>query len=260
VAPVSLKKRETKDRGPKARHQATHSSQPFFFSFQDGTTRVKDTEFVFPIVIGTVAISLGKKATETETHKWTLYVRSADNTDLTDVVAKVVFHLHPTFHNPDRELAAPPYELTETGWGEFEVSADVHFVATAGAPPVELVHRLRLYSDADPTGASRKPVVSETYDEVVFTEPRLEFWDAVKQRARPPAATTAASAHFLTHSPDAEYKRIGAARQRVAQVKAAVIKQLAGLGAGGASADGGGGGDAAGVPSFAAATAGVAGL
>ena len=227
-------------------------------SSQDGTTRVKDTEFVFPIVIGTVALSLGKKATETETHKWTLYVRSGDNTDTGDVISKVVFHLHPTFHNPDREVTTPPFELTETGWGEFEVSADVHFVATAGAPHVELVHRLRLYSDADPTGVSRKPVVSETYDEVVFSEPRLEFWDAVKARSRPPAPSSAAAAHFLTHSPDAELKRIAAARQRVAQVKAAVMKQLATLGGGGGgSADGGGGADVAGVPSFAAAMSGM---
>ena len=213
-------------------------------------TRVKDTEFTFPIVIGSVAIGLGKKATETETHRWTLYVRGADGTDVTDVVSKVVFHLHPTFANPHRELLKPPYELSETGWGEFDLTADVHFVPAAGVPPVELAHKLRLYSDADPTGATRKPVVSETYDEIVFSEPRLEFWDAVKARTPGPAAPSPTAVHFLTHSPDAELKRITAARQRVAQVKAAVLKQMAALAAATGGASGDGGGDGAGVPSF----------
>ena len=37
-------------------------------------------------------------------------------------VMQVVFQLHPSFDNPMREYTQPPYELTETGWGEFEIA------------------------------------------------------------------------------------------------------------------------------------------
>lgn len=38
-------------------------------------------------------------------------------------IMQVVFQLHPSFDNPMREYTHPPYELTETGWGEFEIAA-----------------------------------------------------------------------------------------------------------------------------------------
>jgi len=63
---------------------------------------------------------LGKKADEFHTHKWTLYLRGANNEDLSGVINKVVFHLHPSFAQPVRELTDPPFEVTERGWGEFE--------------------------------------------------------------------------------------------------------------------------------------------
>ena len=157
--------------------------------------------------------------------------------DVGDVVAKVVFNLHPTFHNPRRELTATPFELTEAGWGEFELTADVHFVESAGEPPVELMHKLRLYSDADPQGLNqKKPVVAEAYEEIVFSEPRLEFWKAVRARSRPPLATPLSVApHCLTFTPADDARRITLARQRVAQVKASLLRQLDALGAGGGS-------------------------
>ena len=30
--------------------------------------------------------------------------------------------MHPSFAQPTRELNKPPFEVTETGWGEFEAS------------------------------------------------------------------------------------------------------------------------------------------
>lgn len=206
---------------------------------------MRGVEFTLPIVIGTAAFGLGKKATETETHRWTLYVRPGDGADMSDVVSKIAFHLHPTFHNPDRD-APPPYEMTETGWGEFELTADVHFVDAAGEPPVELAHRLRLYHDNDPGNVNpKRPVVAESYEEIVFSEPRVEFWRLLCSRTRrPPNPPLSVAAYVLDHSAEAELRRIAAARARVAQVKAAALKQLAALGA---TVD-----ELAGVPSFAA--------
>lgn len=36
----------------------------------------------------------------------------------------------------------------------------LHFAQDAGEKPVEILHRLKLYADDDPTGQTRKPVVS----------------------------------------------------------------------------------------------------
>ena len=43
---------------------------------------------------------------------------------------QVVFTLHASFANPTRELAEPPYEVTEHGWGEFEIVVEVSIPTT----------------------------------------------------------------------------------------------------------------------------------
>ncbi len=61
--------------------------QPLFL--QNGERRMRNHEVVFPIVTGTVAFYLGKKATEYASHRWTLYVRGANDEDITHVVKSV---------------------------------------------------------------------------------------------------------------------------------------------------------------------------
>ena len=126
------------------------------------------------------------------------------------------------------------------GWGEFDLTAVLHFVDAAGEPPLELAHKLRLYSDADPQGTNlKKAVVAEVYDEVVFTEPREAFWrSASKARGgggpggnsfvglRPSPRPYSTAAHFGAPAPEDELRRLGVARQRVAQVMMAVRKQM----------------------------------
>jgi YEATS domain-containing protein 4 len=41
------------------------------------------------------------------------------------VCAQVTFHLHSSFNQPQRVMHSPPFELTETGWGEFEIGVTV---------------------------------------------------------------------------------------------------------------------------------------
>jgi YEATS domain-containing protein 4 len=55
-----------------------------------------------PIVYGTIAFYLGKKAEEFNTHRWTLFVRGPNDEDISTFVEKVVFTLHPSFQNPVR--------------------------------------------------------------------------------------------------------------------------------------------------------------
>jgi hypothetical protein len=65
------------------------------------------------------------QADEYHSHRWTVYVRDPENRDLSHVVDKVVFKLHDSFEKPVRVVEAPPFELTETGWGEFEIGITV---------------------------------------------------------------------------------------------------------------------------------------
>jgi YEATS domain-containing protein 4 len=82
--------------------------------------RLEKTTACLPIVYGSVAFFLGKKADEFKTHQWTLYVRGPNNEDLSGIIDKVVFQLHASFAEPMREILQPPFEVTECGWGEFE--------------------------------------------------------------------------------------------------------------------------------------------
>ena len=84
--------------------------------------RTSNTTVCVPVVYGSIAFWLGKKAYEYQTHRWTLYVRGPKGEDLSYAISKVAFHLHPSFAQPIREITSPPFEVTETGWGEFEAN------------------------------------------------------------------------------------------------------------------------------------------
>lgn len=59
--------------------------------------RVPNTTVACPIIYGSIAYYLGKRAEEYATHKWSLFVRGPNGEDLSCFIAKVVFHLHPSF-------------------------------------------------------------------------------------------------------------------------------------------------------------------
>lgn len=63
----------------------------------------------------------------TQSHRWTVYVRGATNEDLGIIIKRVVFQLHPSFNNPVRVVESPPFELSECGWGEFEIGISLYF-------------------------------------------------------------------------------------------------------------------------------------
>lgn len=67
-------------------------------------------------------------------------------------------------------ISEPPYEVTETGWGEFEIMIKV-FVNDPLEKPVTLYHHLQLYPKDEAQAKAKKAVVSEHFDEIVFHEP-----------------------------------------------------------------------------------------
>lgn len=81
-----------------------------------------------PIVYGNVARYFTKKREEDgHTHSWTVYVRPYYNEDMSAYVKKVHFKLHESYANPNRIVFKPPYELQETGWGEFDIVIKIYF-------------------------------------------------------------------------------------------------------------------------------------
>ena len=65
-------------------------------------------------------------------------------------------------------------QVTETGWGEFEVQIKIHFHDAAAEKPVTVYHVLKLFhaqtgeSTSKAMVQGRTTVVSEFYDEIVF--------------------------------------------------------------------------------------------
>jgi hypothetical protein len=121
------------------------------------------------VVVGNSAQYLGKKAAAQQTHEWTCYVRGVrPEIDVSAWVARVEFRLHESFAVPVRAVTAPPFQVTERGWGEFEVGIKVFF-ADPQEEPVHFVHQLRLYEDiAAPPNAKRLLTV-ERVEEILFS-------------------------------------------------------------------------------------------
>ena len=158
-----------------------------------------ESELYKPFVLGTISYALGKKAEESKSHEWTVYLRAANaDEDLSQIIKKVVFVLHPTLQPPTRTIETAPFEVTEQGWGEFEISLQIFF-HDSREKPVELSHMLKLYPDVEaPPSQAAKPVVSERYDEFVFNSPS----DGLRQRL---TAEVVPSSKGWRHSVHAKY-------------------------------------------------------
>ncbi|EPR60080.1 Gas41, putative [Toxoplasma gondii ME49] len=152
-------------------------------------------------VLGSYAFRLSpveKKKYNDMTHKWTCLLRALNGEDLTYCVKKVVFELDPSFVNPKRTLTHPPYEVSEAGWGEFQISVKVHFLDDS-LPPAELRHFLRLNPEG---GHVVGPcVAAETLDEVLIHEPKESFYDVLMEGPHKPAAPHHLEKFFLQQQP-----------------------------------------------------------
>ena len=171
--------------------------------------RVLNKQIVIPIAFGTVAFWLGKKADEYNSHRWTVYARSARNQDLSTVISKVVFHLHPSFQNATRTIEQGPFEVTEKGWGEFEIQISLYLSPDSGyGEPVDVFHMLKLYPQEEgQQQTTKKPVVVEAYEEIVIHEPPKAFYDRVvaANTGTSPAPPSAIDNHYLAHQDDYEF-------------------------------------------------------
>lgn len=70
--------------------------------------------------------------------RWTLSVEPS----VPDTIASVRVGLHPTFSPAVLELSEPPFSITRTGWGVFDVDVTVRFRPELGFEDVVAVHTL----------------------------------------------------------------------------------------------------------------------
>jgi len=167
---------------------------------------------------------LGKQPAGTESkHRWTVYVRGVDCEDLSYFVKKVVFTLHESFNEPIRNIEKPPYEVTEIGWGEFDIGIKIFFHDPKEAPQ-SLIHHLKLF----PTLSVKKPVVSETLDEFVFVNPSEIMMKQLNSGTGFPSIDTGVNMHYMiAELRDQEQKSIETLRvaEAVVQNKMDILRK-----------------------------------
>lgn len=109
-----------------------------------------------------------------------MFVKGVNGEDISYWLKKVQFKLHETYAQSVRTVEQAPFEVTETGWGEFEIQIKLYFIPESGEKPQTLWHSLKLHPygpDAEGKRERREVVVSQNYEEVVFNEPVDQFYD-----------------------------------------------------------------------------------
>jgi len=139
----------------------------------DSGGRVKGLTIVKPVVYGNLARYFGKKREDDgHTHQWTIYVKPYRNEDMSLYVKRVQFKLHESYPTPTRVVTRPPYEVTETGWGEFEIAIKIFF-NDPNEKPVTIYHLLKLFQSETDIMLGKKQLVVELYDEMIFQDPTV---------------------------------------------------------------------------------------
>eukprot|EP01006_Ploeotia_vitrea_P001159 TRINITY_DN104315_c0_g1_i1.p1 TRINITY_DN104315_c0_g1~~TRINITY_DN104315_c0_g1_i1.p1 ORF type:complete len:229 (-),score=84.17 TRINITY_DN104315_c0_g1_i1:50-736(-) len=161
--------------------------------------RLKDTIVAKPFIYGTAAFSLPhKERTEERTHRWYVYVRGVEHEDLSYFIKKVTFQLHPSLKNPVQTVEKAPFQIMEYGWGEFEILIKVHFHDTR-QPAITLSHHLQLHPPPNVSESTRRPVVSEKYDEFVFVDPLESFHKLLVEGPKGDKIKVELTPHFTTN-------------------------------------------------------------
>ncbi|KAE8551918.1 hypothetical protein EYB25_005809 [Talaromyces marneffei] len=150
-----------------------------------GTKRVRGVSVYRPFVFGSEANPFDPEnkpanAPPDHTHQWRVFVKGVNGEDITYWLRKVQFKLHETYAQSVRTIEQPPFEVAETGWGEFEIQIKLYFVPESNEKPQTLWHSLKLHpygEDVEGKRERREKVVSQNYEEVIFNEPVEQFYD-----------------------------------------------------------------------------------
>lgn len=141
-----------------------------------------------------------------------------------------MFKLHDTYNNSTRSIEAPPFEVTETGWGEFEIGIKIFFVPEANEKNVSVYHHLRLHPYGFPPDAvltdEDRNVKSIQYDEVVFNEPTEQLFQIMTQTPGNLLPETKEQAEFSKETENQEIVRIDEGIKTVNQEIEKLKKQI----------------------------------
>ncbi|TKR77078.1 hypothetical protein L596_018117 [Steinernema carpocapsae] len=141
--------------------------------------RAKDVKIAKPLIIGNETVKLAtpvKRGADDKdhTHEWKLYIRPYNQENLSRWIRKVQFKLHDSYENHTRVVEHPPFEIKETGWGEFEVQIRIYFF-DPNEKPVLTFYYIRLFEQPWTTW-SGKTLINDYYDEIVFQEPTMVMY------------------------------------------------------------------------------------
>jgi len=204
-----------------------HASSSRVYRWRGSTFDVMST-VVVPVVVSTVSFWLGKKADEYHSHQWTVNVRHPEGKSMKHLVDHVVFQLHPSFSDPERKVCEEPFELTETGWGEFHIGITLHFHAESGIQPAKIQHPLKLYPEGGENAQThhKKYVIKEKYEEIVVvgaTEAALKMCEGGFKENAPRSAI---QEHFGEFSEEEQLKKLQDARLKVTYYTREIQKQM----------------------------------
>jgi transcription initiation factor IIF auxiliary subunit len=95
-----------------------------------------------------------------------------NNPDVSDVVEKVRFLIHQSYHPNDQvEVTKAPYQLTRRGWGEFTARVLIFFKNSQQNKSLNILHDLKL----DKTYTGLQTLGAETVADVwLYQDPEKE--------------------------------------------------------------------------------------
>ncbi len=149
--------------------------------------RVKNCKILRNFLIGNEAHVLpypgyANPPPDGHTKAWKVYVRPLPNApDMTTWLKKVQFKLHHTYADASRTIEAPgPFEVQETGYGEFGVEIRLYFAQESGEKAVYREHYLCLapYGSDEQKALQEKEnkTVAERLETIEFNEPTQDFF------------------------------------------------------------------------------------
>lgn len=150
-----------------------------------GAKRVRSCQIYRPFEYGTEATPFDPArrppgAPTDHTHRWKVFVRGIGGEDISYWLRKVQFKLHDTYANSVRMIESPPFEVEETGWGEFEIAIKFYFAPESTEKPQQIWHGLKLHpyqGDVEQQKRDRTTIHSVCYEEVLFNEPVEHYYD-----------------------------------------------------------------------------------
>ncbi|KAN0060651.1 NuA4 histone H4 acetyltransferase complex and the SWR1 complex subunit [Thecaphora frezii] len=128
--------------------------------------------------------------------------------DISHFIRRVQFKLHDTYAQPTRNVDKPPFSVTETGWGEFDIQMKIFFVPEANEKPVTVFHHLKLHPwlntlppPPEPPAVPAAAVSVEAATSTSVASIKADVDAATLERQESSGAAVAPSTEAAAHAP-----------------------------------------------------------